>query len=235
MKKKLSIFLIFFIMLTNFVNVFAAPHKKMSTFSTLALSSSATLDTTVEKDVDVDISADITKVNVGDTVQLRANTIKHGSDYTDNWVDATKVSTAFDSVYGEYISTAIYTAESPGTYTITYSINMSSGANTSKFSGSNSITIEVVDPVTVIGAELRNIKSATLINSDGSIRGYVGSGEVYALYSNGTSKNTGITITYTLTYTEAHETDPEKMVKRNVGFTLDGVYHTFPVYEIIIF
>jgi hypothetical protein len=143
------------------------------------------------KDIEVIFSDTVAVAKVGETLDLTATTPKHGSDYTDTWDNAVKSVTQFDSVAEAYISKAIFTAENPGIYTISYTITMTSGESATVFSKTIERTIEVIDPHTVIGADIRDLEFTPIYNADGSVSVYSAHGTIYALWSDDTAAPNG--------------------------------------------
>lgn len=86
-----------------------------------------------------------------------------------------------------YISKAVFTAEKPGIYNISYNIDMLAGESSIVFSGKAERTIEVINPITVVGADIRNLVIEPIYKGDGSISAYSASGTVYALWSDNTT------------------------------------------------
>lgn len=139
------------------------------------------------KNVEVTLSNTPAVVKVGETVMLTASTEKQGSSYSDNWSDAVKSLSIFDPDTDMYISKAEFTPQKAGIYTISYSIDMSAGESNIVFSGKIERIIEVTDPVTVAGADIRNLAIIPIYRDDGSIKAYSASGTIYTLWSNNTS------------------------------------------------
>ena len=141
----------------------------------------------LEKAVNVEISASAECVRLGETVVLTAVAEKHGSSYADMWEGAVKKDTVFGADTEAYVSTAEFTADRPGIYTIIYSISMNAGQSETAFSGTATCMVEVVNPVTVTGADIRNLSISRITRSDGSTYGYSAMGDVYVLWSDGTA------------------------------------------------
>lgn len=150
--------------------------------STIGVSAASDL-----KDIEVLLSDTATVVKLGETIDLTATTLKHGSYYADNWDSAIKSVTEFDSISETYISRASFTAEKPGIYHISYTITMTAGNSDTTFSKTVERTIEVIDPRTVIGADLKDLKITPIYKADGSISTYIAYGTIYALWSDNTS------------------------------------------------
>ena len=143
------------------------------------------------KDIEVILSDTATVAKIGETINLTATAPKHGSYYTDNWDNAVKCVTEFDSITETYISRAFFTAEKPGIYHISYTITMTAGDSDTTFSKTVERTIEVIDPHTVIGADLRDLEITPIYKADGSISVYSAYGTIYALWSDNTSTLNG--------------------------------------------
>jgi hypothetical protein len=154
--------------------------------STLGVSAASDL-----KDIEVILSDTATVAKIGETIDLTATTTKHGSSYIDSWNNAVKSTTVFDSITETYISKAFFTAVKPGVYPISYTITMTAGDSNTTFSKTVERTIEVIDPRTVIGAELRDIEITPIYNEDGSVSVYSAYGTIYALWSDATSTPNG--------------------------------------------
>lgn len=146
---------------------------------------------TVPKDIEVILSETTAVANIGDTIILTATTTKHGSSYSDNWDNAAKSITEFDPITETYISKAFFTAEKPGIYNISYTINMTAGDSNTVFSKTVEKTIEVIDSVTLIGADIRDLEVTPIYNADGSISVYSAFGTIYALWSDNTATPNG--------------------------------------------
>jgi len=141
-----------------------------------------------QKNADVTVSDTPAVLNVGETVILTAATGKHGSSYNDNWNNAVKSITEFDPNTGTYISKAEFTAQKAGIYTISYNIDMFAGKSGIAFSGKAERTIKVISPVTIIGADIRDLVISPFYKADGSIKSYSASGTTYAIWSDNTAK-----------------------------------------------
>lgn len=144
-----------------------------------------------DKEIPVSISASSSTVKCGEVVTLTAAADKHGSSFEDAWIEAEKTGTEFDRNTGKYISKAAFTAKDAGIYNIKYFIKMKAGKSNTYFTAAASYTINVINPVTVVGAEIRNISIKPVIRPDGSISIYSASGDVYVLWSDGTSTSHG--------------------------------------------
>lgn len=145
------------------------------------------------KETDVNLSTAVETVNVGETVTLTAETLKHGSSYTDEWSGAQKTDTVLDEESGCYVSTAIFTAEEPGIYTVSYTIQMQAGKSMVLFSATASKTIEVTGEKTVKGVEIKNLTVNPVRNTAGDVVSYLAVGNIYILWSDGTSTLYGTT------------------------------------------
>lgn len=102
--------------------------------------------------VGVSVAPIVTGVQVGQTLEVTATTLKHGSAYTDSWAGATKASTELSSD-GYYVSKATFTAGSPGTHNVTYKITMVAGKSDVSWEGTGTTTITVRDT-----APLKNVE-----------------------------------------------------------------------------
>jgi hypothetical protein len=143
------------------------------------------------KDIDVILSDTASVMQIGETVELTATTDKHGSTYTDKWDNAEKIATVFVSQTGTYISKASFTAERPGRYYISYTINMTSGSSNTVFTKKVERTIVVADSAKVVGALIKDLTVKPVYRSDGSISAYRAFGATYALWSDNTSALNG--------------------------------------------
>jgi len=159
----------------------AVPHPKAVDVS-LAVPNS--------KSVDVSLAASSVIVKAGEAVQLTAVTVKQGSAFTDNWTGAAKSSTVI-SENGTCVSSAEFMASAPGTHVVTYDIVMDAGSSGVNFEGTGSITITVVEPITVQTVEVRNITSVPKTDLLGNISGYSAIGDIYLIWSDGTATNYG--------------------------------------------
>lgn len=139
------------------------------------------------KDVEVILSNVPEVVNVGKTVTLTVTTEKHGSAYKDNWSAAVKSVTTLDTITGKYISKGEFFAEKPGVYNISYNIDMLAGKSNVVFRGKVEKTIKVINPVTIAGAEIRDLEIKPVYKADGSISAYSAYGVVYSLWSDQTA------------------------------------------------
>lgn len=127
------------------------------------------------KNVEVSITSSLSAVRVGETVTLTAVTLKHGSEYKDEWVGATKVSTVLTED-GYYVSTARITVQDD--VLVQYNIIMNAGNNVS-FAGATSISVEADQPVDIVGAEIKNVTPVPGIT--GFYTGYL-----FIIFSDGT-------------------------------------------------
>jgi hypothetical protein len=143
------------------------------------------------KDIEVILSEIPTVAKIGEIIDLTATTQKHGSTYTDTWDNAVKSATVYDITTGTYISKALFTAEKSGIYTISYTINMTSGNSDTVFLKKVERTIEVIDTTTVIGAAIKDLKITPIFNTDGSISAYSAYATTHALWSNNTTTPNG--------------------------------------------
>lgn len=211
--KRIAILIISFsIILMNFASVSAASAKKGSV---------SLMEITDQKLVEVKLSDIPETINQGETLELTATTLKHGSDYEEEWNGAIKDKTVFDAITGAYVSKAVFKAEKPGTYTISYCIYMSSGGSTTAFYGKVEKTITVINPVTVVGAGIRNLVINPVYGTDGSIITYLASGSVYAIWSD-QSATPCSSIFFSF--------GPDETVKNvDVTFTIGGVQYYYTV------
>lgn len=163
------------------------------------------------KNVEVNISAPA-KVNSGELVTFTAVTKKHGSEFTDKWIGAEKVSTVLTDD-GYYVSTAQVTARE--SVTVQYDITMRSASGVC-FRGQASTAIEVEsdDPVKVAGAIVKNITPVTWAT------GFY-SGDKFALLSDGTLIESGSI------YFSMSETETSKDII--VSVMVDGIEYQFVV------
>ncbi|TWH83636.1 hypothetical protein [Sedimentibacter saalensis] len=164
MKKVISIILVFVFLLAMQTIAIAAPAPKT---------------------VDVLLDASSTTIKVGQVVTLTAITDKQGSGYIDSWDEAEKIDTIHDTEAETYVSTAKFTGITPGTYTITYEITMSSGKSDVTFNGVKSVEITVVQDSKIKGAAIYNVKVTPTYNPNGHLTGYDAEGDLYAVWDNG--------------------------------------------------
>lgn len=143
------------------------------------------------KDVNVILSETPAVVNVGETIEMTAVTTKHGSCYYDSWGNAVKVSTVYDLGTNAYISKALFTAEKPGSYNISYTIKMTSGNSDTVFYKTVERQVEVIDTVTVVGALIKDLTVTPLYNADDTISAYKAYGTVHVLWSDNTTTPNG--------------------------------------------
>ncbi len=133
------------------------------------------------KYVEVNISAPM-KVEAGEIVTLTAVTLKHGSEFQDEWIGAQKVSTVLTED-GYYISTAQVTAKE--LVSVQYNITMTAG-NGGDFVGQASTTVELDNPVSVVGAVIKNVTPVSWMT------GFY-TGDIYLIFSDGTTIKNGCT------------------------------------------
>lgn len=175
----------------------------------------------IEQNIDVTLSATAEEIKVGETVALTAVSLKHGSSFEVLWLGAEDKGTILDTASGNYISTAVFTADKPGVYTLEYKIIMRAGKSNTYFTGSAVHIINIINPVTVAGAEIKNLAIRPVTRSDGSIAAYSAIGDVYILWSD----NTG-----TLYNRMFFFFGPNETVKNvNVTFNIDGITYTYTV------
>lgn len=123
----------------------------------------------------------------GETVVLEAVCKRNGSSYNVVWSNAIEGQTVFSEETGCYTSEAVFQADKPGIYTISYEITMHAGNSDTTFIGRVERTIEVISTVTLAGADIRNLTVIPVYRSDGSIAYYEASGKIYSLWSDGTA------------------------------------------------
>jgi len=133
------------------------------------------------KCADVSLTGPAAAVKPGETVTLTAVTLKHGSDFTDEWVGATKIETVLTED-GYYVSTAEVTAQVP--VTVQYKIIMTAGNSEVSFAGQAETAISVEKSAEVMGVEVKNI--CLVPESTGLYRG-----DVYCVLSDGTLSEYG--------------------------------------------
>jgi hypothetical protein len=173
------------------------------------------------KDIQVILSETAAVVNIGDIIPLTATTSKHGSTYSDNWGNAVKSVTEYDPITASYISKGVFTAENPGIHTISYTIIMVAGDSDTVFSKTVVRTIEVIDPRTVIGADIRDLQITPIYAADGSISVYKAYGTIYALWSDDTVTQKGSIYFFF---------NPSETTKNiDVTFTMDGKLYAYTV------
>lgn len=195
----MSMFLVFTLLFTTSLVALAAPAPKAPKAASTSLSASAQ------------------EIKVGETVTLAASTLKQGSDYSDSWFGATREGTYLDGAIESYVSTATFTGQVPGTYTIWYEITMSAGKSGVTFVGTASIEITVVQPAVIVGATIKNVSvTPTYNNGNGNLNGYNAIGDVYAVWSDDTETYYG--------KVNFHFSDNQTI--RNLGVTINGVEYT---------
>ncbi|PKM81513.1 MAG: hypothetical protein CVU89_08425 [Firmicutes bacterium HGW-Firmicutes-14] len=169
------------------------------------------------KAVSVSLTSSSPEVNSGETVTFTAVTLKHGSDYRDEWIGADKIETVLTED-GYYISTAQVTAQSP--VNVQYKITMSAGASDVTFTGQAETTVSVSLPVPVTatreitGVEVKNISPFPEIAG-------MYSGDVYIVFSDGTSDK------YSTIYFCFNEGETSKVLY--ISVSLDGIKYSFAV------
>lgn len=168
------------------------------------------------KTVDVSLDASSTTIKVGQVVTLTATTDKQGDDYVDSWDEAEKIGTIHDTEAGTYVSTAKFTGITPGTYTITYEITMSSGKSDVTFNGIKSVEITVVQDSKITGAAIKNVNVTPKYNSKGHLTGYAAEGDLYALWADGSK-------TY---YGKVEFNFSPNQESRNYDVIIEGVTYT---------
>lgn len=148
------------------------------------------------KEAEVTLSDVPSSLNVGETIEITATSVKQGSGYTDGWVNAAPVSSGFDPETGTYLSKAAFTAEKPGVYQIRYWIRMTAGNSNTAFEREVERTIEVTGQTTVVGAAVRNLSTSPVYRQDGSISAYSAAGRIYILWSDGSATPGGAVYFY---------------------------------------
>jgi hypothetical protein len=134
------------------------------------------------KAADVSLTSSVETANLGEKVTLTALTMKKGSDYTDEWIGATKVETVLNED-GYYVSTAEFKAKM--TVKPQYRIIMTAGKSGVSFTGKAQTTIVVVSkPVEVVGIEVKNIRPDPQLPGE-----YLA--DIYAVLSDGTLRPEG--------------------------------------------
>ncbi|NJD02489.1 MAG: hypothetical protein FIA99_07820 [Ruminiclostridium sp.] len=171
MKKILSVMLIYILLMSLMIPVYADSWAK---------------------EVEVDVSASATMVDVGESVELRAIIPVHGSSFEDGWLGAEESGTTLDKDSVNYISTAVFNAVKPGKYTIEYNITMYAGKSNVVFVGKGSVTIEVIGKITVVGAAIKDlVVYSPVYKIDGSISYYPAKGTTCILWSDGSITSYG--------------------------------------------
>jgi hypothetical protein len=201
MKKILSIISLFVLTLSMSTIVLAAPAPKT------AIVSLSTTSTTIE---------------VGQTATLTASSLKQGSSYTDSWNGAVKNNTILDEATGNYVSTATFSASKPGTYTVTYAVTMGAGKSGVTFIGTQSTTITVISPAKIVGVVVKNVSTTPNYNESDknpNLTGYDATGDVYAVWSNGSETPYGTT---------TFKFSPNQ-VSRNIDVEVGGTTYTVSV------
>lgn len=139
------------------------------------------------KTIDVVLSDTPSAVEPGEAVTIEAVCKRNGSSYDVVWGNAVEVKTVYSEETGCYTSEAIFQADNPGIYTISYEITMNAGNSSTTFSGRVERTIEVIGSLTLKGAEIRELTVTPAYQNDGSIAYYNAAGKIYTLWSDGTS------------------------------------------------
>ncbi|WHH61078.1 hypothetical protein [Petroclostridium sp. X23] len=177
---------------------------------------------TLFKEVEVTLSPADTVIEVGETMVLTASTQKKGSSYFDGWEGAVEGDTILDNATGNYISSAVFTAVQPGTYTITYSIGMDAGNNTDKFIGTATQVVTVADTAPVItGVEVRNLTVDEVRDANDRIIGYNVFGKAYILWSDSTE------VEYAVIYLYFNADEVSKDI--DITVDADGQSYTYTV------
>lgn len=191
MKKILSVMLMFILLMSLMIPAYADSEEKVVKAAVSASEVKvknrmipAYSDSEV-KMVEAAVSASAVKVNTGESVTLSAIVPKQGSSYTDSWLLAEKEQTIINVESDSYVSTAVFTAQEPGIYTIEYNIAMDAGKSGVIFSGKGSVTIEVTGVKTVVGAAIRDLVIKPVYDSDGRLTSYLAVGNKCIVWSNG--------------------------------------------------
>ncbi len=172
-----------------------------------------------EKAVPVELSVVPDEINLGECITITATVEKHGSSFRDNWTNAQKVSTEYDEIAGQYLSTAEFSPTEAGTYEITYRIDMEAGKSGVIFTDTLKKIVIVTDTKTVIGAEIKNLTS-TPIMSGGVITHYMVTGQAYAIWSDGTETDLNQSVFLFFSPNEF-----QRQVR--IGFSLEGKAYEF--------
>lgn len=172
-----------------------------------------------EKAVPVELSAVPDEINLGESITVKAATKKHGSLFQDQWTNAQKVSTVYDEITGQYLSTAEFKPAEAGTYEITYQMDMASGNSDVVFTGTVSKTVIVKDTKTVIGVKFKNITTTPTMNGDVIVR-YLVTGQAYAIWSNGTETDLNQSV---FVFLAPYEYKKEVLI----SFSLEGKAYQF--------
>lgn len=135
--------------------------------------------------VPVELSVVPDEISLGESITVTATIAKHGSSFLDSWTNAQKVSTEYNGETGQYLSTAEFRPTEAGSYEIAYRIDMASGKSGVLFTGTVKKTVIVKGTKTVIGAEIKNSTQSPIMNT-GVITSYMVTGQVYAIWSDGT-------------------------------------------------
>jgi hypothetical protein len=174
------------------------------------------------KDIQVILSEIPTVVNLGGAVEITATAPKHGSSFVDSWEGAEKVFTEFNPAEENYTSKAVFKPVKAGTYVISYSITMTSGGSATIFSKKVERTIEVVNPITVVGATAKNLNLSPIYNVNGEILYYRACGQVYALWSDNSEIPTGSSVYF---FFGPDETSKDV----NVTFSVEGKQYNYTI------
>lgn len=189
------------------------------TFLFLFSFSIPTMAKTLPQDINVSLSASSVQVNVNEEVLITAVTPKHGSSYDDQWYGSELISTNLEN--DNYVSVSTFTADTPGTYTVSYDIEMTAGKSHSVFKGTQNLTIEVIDSKTIKEVSIENIVFLEVINADGTIVSYNAIGEIIVTLNNGETINYGTIFT----------TLGKDVLSKDVDVTIDlhGEQHIYTV------
>jgi len=171
--------------------------------------------------VNVLISADATNVKVGESVILTASSIKKGSSYEVNWDGAVDQGTVLDTTNGTYISTAEFSADTPGVYQVEYSIILQAGKSDKCFGGKAVKIITVSgEEKSIVGADIKDLLISPVVRKDGS-EIYSAFGTSHVLWSDNTSKPYGAVYFY------FQENEYSKNI--DVTFNIDGKAYCYTV------
>lgn len=236
MKKVLSILLTVAFVLGISAVAFADNAKKvLETLASPALSNNASTSENASADENqqkiheavTNLEASKLEVVTNEEVTITATTEKQGQFSTDSWTNAEKVGeTVLNSAESTYISTAKFKSSTPGTYTISYRIEMSAGNNQGKFVGEKTITIKVVEPK----PEVKKVKefkisSAYVGNQDkGNTKQALYITKLLVTYDNGESEEIGVNIKIGNIYNKQD---------RNFDVTFEGVTLQFKAEKVL--
>lgn len=172
-----------------------------------------------EKAVPVELSVIPDEISLGESITVKATVEKHGSSFRVNWINAQEVSTEYDEITGQYLSTAEFTPNEAGTFEIIYKMDMEAGNSGVLFSGMARKTVIVTDTKTVIGAEIKNITQSPVMNGE-IITSYRVTGQAYAIWSDGTETDLNQAV---FLFFKPDELQKEVLI----SFSLEGKAHQF--------